>query len=88
MSQLLEVEMPDGVVLALQKDPQRLAQELRLVAAVKCHELGFLTQGQAAEAAGLSRSVFLAELGRFGVSPFQESAAEAPLERKFASDPG
>jgi hypothetical protein len=77
MSQRLEVEMPDDVVLALQKDRQDLAQELRLAAAVKWYELGLLTQAQAADAAGLSRSGFIAQLERFGVSPFQESGSEA-----------
>jgi hypothetical protein len=77
MSQFLQVEIPDDVVLALQKDRRQLAHELRLAAAVKWCELGLLTQGQAADAAGLSRSAFITELGRFEVSPFQESAAEA-----------
>ncbi len=77
MSQLLQVEMPDNVVLALQTDRNHLAQEMRLAAAVKWYEIGLLTQAQAAEAAGLSRAAFLSELARFGVSPFQETAEEA-----------
>jgi predicted HTH domain antitoxin len=77
MSQVLQVEMPDDVVLALQKDRQHLAQEMRLAAAAKWYEMGLLSQGQAAQAAGLSRAAFLNELGRFGVSPFQETVEEA-----------
>ena len=77
MSHLLQVEMSEDVALALQKDRQHLAQELRLAAAAKWYEMGLLTQAQAADAAGLSRSTFIAELGRFGVSPFQESPEEA-----------
>ena len=77
MSQLVQVEIPDGVVLALQKDRGQLGQEMRLAAAVKWYEIVLLTQGQAAEAAGLSRAAFLSELGRFGVSAFQETAEEA-----------
>jgi predicted HTH domain antitoxin len=77
MSHLLQVEMSEDVALALQKDRQHLARELQLAAAVKWYEMGLLTQGQAADAAGLNRSAFIAELGRFRVSPFQESADEA-----------
>ena len=64
-------------MLALQKDHQHLTQELRLAAAVTWYELGMLTQGQAADAAGLSRSAFISELARFEVSPFQKNADEA-----------
>jgi hypothetical protein len=35
-----------------------------------------ISQGRAAEIAGLSRSEFLTALGLFGVSPFQEEATE------------
>ena len=38
--------------------------------------MGVLSQGKAAELAGLSRAAFLNELSRFGVTPFQETAAE------------
>lgn len=77
MSQILEIEMPDGVLLGLQKEPKQLAAELRVAAAVKWYEMGQLTQGKAAELAGLSRAAFINELSRYGVSPFQETAEEA-----------
>jgi hypothetical protein len=48
-----------------------------LAAAAKWYEMGLLTQGRTADAAGLSRAAFIAELARFEVSPFQESADEA-----------
>jgi predicted HTH domain antitoxin len=47
-----------------------------LAAAVKWYEMGLLSQGQAAEVADLSRAAFLAELARFGGSPFRETAEE------------
>ena len=77
MSQLLEIEVPDEVLLGLQKDAKHLAAEMRIAAAVKWYELGQLTQGKAAEVAGLSRAAFINELGRYGVSPFQETADDA-----------
>lgn len=76
MSQVLEIEVPDHVLLGLQKDAKHLAAEMRIAAAVKWYELGQLTQSKAAEVAGLSRAAFINELHRYGVSPFQETAEE------------
>ena len=76
MSQILEIEMPDEILSAMQKDASQLAGEMRLAAAVKWYELGLLSQGKAAAAAGLSRAAFINELARFNVSPFQETAEE------------
>ncbi len=38
--------------------------------------MNLLSQGRAAEVAGLSRAEFIGELARSGVSPFQETAEE------------
>jgi predicted HTH domain antitoxin len=76
MSQLIEVELPDELSIALQRDASQLGSELRLAAAVKWYEMGHLSQGKAAEVAGLSRADFINQLARFGVSPFQETADE------------
>jgi len=72
----MTIDMPEGALAALHKDPQDFAQELRLAAAVKWYELRLVSQGRAAEIAGISRSEFLSALGRFGVSPFQYGAGE------------
>lgn len=77
MSQLLKIELPDEVFLGLQKDPKHLAAEMRLAAAVKWYEMGLLTQGKAADVAGLSRAAFISGLSRYGVSPVQETPEEA-----------
>jgi hypothetical protein len=50
------------------------------MAAVKWHELRLISQEQAAEIAGLSRSEFLDALGRLGVSPFQYGTDEILAE--------
>jgi predicted HTH domain antitoxin len=76
MSQLIEIELPDELSAALQRDASDLGEELRLTAAVKWYEQGRLSQGKAAEVAGLTRSAFLSELARFGVTPFQENSDE------------
>ena len=56
------------------------ASELRLAAAVKWYEQRKVSQGRAAEIAGLSRAEFIDALGRFDVSPFQASADELVAE--------
>ena len=72
----MTIEMPEGSLAALRKDGPAFANELRLAAAVKWYEMGTVSQGRAAEIAGLSRAEFVASLARFNVSPFQYSAAE------------
>lgn len=44
-----------------------------------------LTQGQAAEMAGLTRIAFFDALGRFGVTPFQYTWEEALAEARQIS---
>jgi predicted HTH domain antitoxin len=51
-----------------------------VAAAVKWYELGELSQGKAAEVAGLTRSEFITALARFKVSPLQYSAEELAEE--------
>lgn len=74
------VEVPDDAMSALNADPDGFSQELRLAAAVKWFEIGRISQGRAAELAGLSRAAFLDALSGFQVSPFQYSAEEIIAE--------
>ncbi|MCX7011582.1 MAG: UPF0175 family protein [Candidatus Sumerlaeota bacterium] len=74
MSKRLPIEVDDEVLLGMGKTPEELAAEMRLAAAAKWYELGLLSQGKAAQVAGLSRAEFISSLARFGVSPCQETA--------------
>jgi predicted HTH domain antitoxin len=72
----MTIEMPEGALASLRKDPDSFARELRLAAAIKWYELGEVSQGRAAEIAAVSRQEFLAALGRYRVSPFQYTPEE------------
>ncbi len=70
MTQLI-LEMPESVLATLHQAPHEFTQELRVAAAVKWYELGRVSQGRAAEIAGLTRAAFIDALSRYQVTPFQ-----------------
>ena len=76
----LSFEINRDVFSALRQDPAHFLPEMRLAAAVKWYELGMVSQSKAAEIAGISRSEFLASLGRYQVTPFQYGAEEISRE--------
>ena len=76
---MIQLDVPDEVLINLKETPQTLARELRIAAAVKLYELGKLSSGRAAQLAGMSRVEFLLELGRYQVSPFSLTVEQ--LER-------
>lgn len=73
-------DVPEGVLAALHQSQPEFTRELRLAAAVKWYERGMVSQGRAAEIAGISRAEFIGTLGRFGVSPFQTTVDELVAE--------
>jgi predicted HTH domain antitoxin len=73
----MTIEMPEEALSALRANSEDFVRQLRLAAAVKWYEMRRISQERAAKIAGLSRSEFLSELGRFGVTPFQCTAEEA-----------
>jgi predicted HTH domain antitoxin len=72
----LNFDISEAVRGAISESPEEFIREMRIAAAAKWYELGRLSQGKAAEVAGLSRSAFLDALSRFKVSPWQYTAAE------------
>ena len=72
----ITIDLPRDVFSALRQDPESFVREMRLAAAIQWYESRRISQGKAAEIAGLSRAEFLAELGKAGVSPFQSTLDE------------
>ncbi len=78
--QTVKIQLPDTVFSALRKAPDEFVQEMRIAAAVKWYELGEVSQGKAAEVAGLSRSDFISALTRYKVSVLQYTSEELAQE--------
>jgi predicted HTH domain antitoxin len=64
------------VFSALRKSPDEFATEMRIAAAVHWYSQGMVSQGKAAEIAGLDRTRFLDELFRRKVPAIQTTLDE------------
>ena len=73
MSVTVQFDLPESVFSSIRSTPEAFVSELRLAAAVKWFESGRISQGKAAEVAGVSRQAFHDALSRYGVSAFQIS---------------
>jgi predicted HTH domain antitoxin len=80
----LIVSVPDASLAALNVPPQRAADEVRMLAAVKLYEMGRLSTGAAAEFAGIPKPVFLQRLGDYGVPVFDMTEEEFGQETRLA----
>ena len=80
--QTVSINLPETAFAALRKAPDEFVREMRIAAAVKWYEVGELSQGKAAEVAGLTRAEFINALARFKVSPLQYTAEELAEEFK------
>jgi predicted HTH domain antitoxin len=76
----VSIQLPKTVFSALRKNPQEFVQEMRIAAAVKWYELGEISQGKAAEIAGVTRSEFIQDLSRYQVSFMQYTSQELAEE--------
>lgn len=69
----VEFEIDERVLVCLHRDSGEFTRELRIAAAMTWYERELVSQGMAAEIAGVSRAEFVDALGRYGITPFQDS---------------
>jgi len=69
----VNVQFPADVFAALRKSPEEVAGDVRLAAALIWYGRGVISQGKAAEIAGLSRSAFIDALAENDISANQET---------------
>lgn len=84
MKRVVQIELPDEVLIALKETPEGLAKEIRMLAAVKFYQMGKLSSGRAAELAGISRVSFLQSLSRYKVPIFELTSEELKEDLKNA----
>jgi predicted HTH domain antitoxin len=76
----IAIEVPDDVFSALRRSPDEFARDLLRAAAIQWYSQGLISQGKAAEIAGLSRTDFLHSLAHAKVDAFQISEEELKEE--------
>ena len=78
------IDLPDTVFSALRLAPNEFVREMRIAAAVQWYAQEKVSQGKAAEIAGLNRVEFLDELYRRKVPAIQVTLEE--LKTEIAGD--
>lgn len=58
----LTIEVPEGVLSALRQSPREAEKDVRLAAAIDWYRRGLVSQGKAAEIAGIPRADLIDEL--------------------------
>lgn len=64
----LTVDIPESAFSAMRQAPDESTAKMVTAAAAKWQEIGGISQGRAAEIAGLSRAASMAALSRYRVS--------------------
>ncbi|MDD5035523.1 MAG: UPF0175 family protein [Methylococcaceae bacterium] len=72
----VSIELPETVFSALRLSPKDFVNEMRIAAAVQWYAQQQISQGKAAEIAGLSRAEFIDELFRRKVPACQVTLEE------------
>ena len=81
---LVTVDIPERTRIALKIPAEQLAEELRMLSALKLYQLGQLSSGAAAEMSGVPKPVFLSRLADYGVATFQLTGAQLDRETRVA----
>ncbi|HEY2294713.1 MAG TPA: UPF0175 family protein [Thermoanaerobaculia bacterium] len=76
----LTIEVPEGALSALRKSPSEVEKDVRLAAAIDWFRRGLVSQGKAAEIAGIPRADFIDELAARKIDVFQVDLDELKRE--------
>lgn len=76
----VQVNFPDELFASLRKSPGEVEREVRLAAAIDWYRRGLISQGRAAELAGLPRADFLDALAARKIDVFEVDIAELKRE--------
>ena len=74
------VEVPESAFSALRRSPEEFAREMRIAAAIQWYHQELISQGKAAEIAGLTRADFLEALFHAKVPACQITALQLKEE--------
>jgi predicted HTH domain antitoxin len=76
----LSINLPDEVLFELHQSPDEAERDARLAVAIEWYRRGALSQGRAAEIAGLARADFMDELAARKIDVVQPDLAELRRE--------
>jgi predicted HTH domain antitoxin len=74
------IDLPEKVLSDLKSSPEEVERDVRLAAAIEWFRRGLLSQGRAAELAGVPRADFIDELARRKVEVFRLDLDELKAE--------
>ena len=80
-SSTVTIELPEGFPRRIAGTPEEFAREFRLAAAIEWYREGRISQGKAAEIAGLGRWEFIEALGRAKVNVIHEEVLLDDVEQ-------
>ncbi len=76
----MTIDLPDKVLSELKSSPEAVEKDVRLAAAIEWYRRGLLSQGRAAELAGVPRADFIDELARRRIDVFRVDLEELKAE--------
>jgi len=76
----VQVLFPSDVFAALRQSPEEVSRDMRVASAIRWYAQGRVSQGKAAELAGLSRAEFIDEVSSVGVTVCQETLEDLDTE--------
>ena len=74
------IELPDETFATLKRSPEEVGKEMRLASAIDWFRRGLVSQGRAAEIAGVTRAEFIDALALRKVDVFQVDMEELRRE--------